>query len=231
MENGKAEKGSQYWLQEFVNDDAKRDVLSNQIISTSPSLIAFGVKNLTWKSPLKKENYYEYRDDFLDALDLDDTRIKDIKNKLSNFWPKNGPQWDGIALTETEKKGIILLEAKAHPAETKSSISASSEISISKIGNSIKNVQSYMGLTVNIEAWTKNHYQLANRISYLYFLNTICQLPTWLVLVNFIDDYTHKPTKLDDWIIHYNESFAQMNINDSSKLLDKIIMIYPAAVS
>ncbi|GAA3328738.1 hypothetical protein GCM10020331_073930 [Ectobacillus funiculus] len=42
-------------------------ILDQHILSNSPSLLAFrdGDTNITWKSPLVEEEYYEYRDDFL----------------------------------------------------------------------------------------------------------------------------------------------------------------------
>jgi len=227
INQGKANKGSRFWLQEFIMDQNKCDCLSNQIISTSASLLAFGVTDLRWKSPLVKDSFYEYRDDFLNALELDSQSKGKIKKARNNFWPKNGPQWDGIALTKSKEKGIVLVEAKSHLGETKSDMGASSKESISKIENAIQNVQSYMGVNVNTKAWTKKNYQLANRISYLYFLNNICELPTWLVLINFIRDTTNEPTELKEWIQHYNEIFEEMNINNNSMLLDRMIMVYP----
>lgn len=144
---GPAEKGSRYWVQEYTEKENKK--LSEIIISSSFSLMSFLDKNLkiTWKSPIKDNNFYEYRDDFLEVLNNKNLTEEAVK-ELRNFWPKNGPQWDGIALAEGKenKKGLLLIEAKAHTGEIKSDIKAVSTQSIDKINKAFNEVQSYMGV-------------------------------------------------------------------------------------
>ena len=58
---------------------------------------------IDWKSPLKADDYAEYRDeDFLRKLRI----LNKIKYSLSVFWPNNGPQWDALGVSEDE---IILV--------------------------------------------------------------------------------------------------------------------------
>lgn len=72
--SGKATQGSRLYLQQYMLNSKEK--LSEMIISASPSLLAF-VENevkIDWKSPLEKTQkgeFYEYRDDFLEVLDLD----------------------------------------------------------------------------------------------------------------------------------------------------------------
>jgi hypothetical protein len=52
-----AEKGSQKWIQKLVND--KPEILNSQICST---LNLPEKENIQWLSPLKNDDYAEYRD-------------------------------------------------------------------------------------------------------------------------------------------------------------------------
>src|SRR5919108_6092154 len=64
-----------------------------------------------WISPLAREDYREYRDDFLSVLGL-----AQYYRALRDFWPLWGPQWDGLALLSGKADtGVLLIEAKAHP--------------------------------------------------------------------------------------------------------------------
>ncbi|MGV8984627.1 WG repeat-containing protein [Clostridium sp.] len=104
LNSGSAIQGSRLYLQEYMVN--AKEELSELIIAASPSLLSFiGSKSeIEWKSPLKKpekpgkEEFYEYRDDFLEVLELKEYIISDAKEKLREFWPKNGPQWDGLAV-------------------------------------------------------------------------------------------------------------------------------------
>ena len=107
-------KGSKLYLQNCINNNP--DKLSEIIISASPSLTAFrgDIKSIYWKSPLVKDKFHEYGDDFLSALELEEGFINEVEEKRSGFWPKNGPQWDGIAIIkiQMEKSGSYLLKQK-----------------------------------------------------------------------------------------------------------------------
>jgi hypothetical protein len=68
--------------------------------------------NIDWKSPLKADDYAEYRDkDFLMRLGIS---VNKMKYPLSDFWPGNDPQWDALGVSDDE---IILVEAKANIPE------------------------------------------------------------------------------------------------------------------
>lgn len=230
---GEADKGSRFSLQYYMKSKDGRNFLSNFIISASPSLLSFLDKNMIidWKSPLPSpesepnEEFYEYRDDFLNIFGFSREKLDEKMKKVREFWPKNGPQWDGLAVVNGigSVKGALLIEAKSHTGETKSTINAC-EDSKKKIVDTFMKVQKKIG--VPERDWTKEFYQLSNRIAYLYLMNYILEIPTWLVLVNFVDDH-YKPTSVKDWLTHYNGLFNKMGINKDMKLLDKIIMVFP----
>lgn len=155
-------------------------------------------------------------------------KCKIIKIYSENSGPQtvpNGMVWQQLALGE---RGVLLIEAKAHPAETKSDSKASYQKSKELISQSFARVQGFMG--IEPLDWSKDFYQLANRIAHLYFFNEILRKPTWLVLVNFINDLSYKPTTLKEWVKHYNNLFAQMGIHHNCRLMDRVIMVYPPAI-
>jgi hypothetical protein len=90
----KAEKGSQKWLQILVNE--KQEFLNSLVCD---SLNFAENESVEWRSPLKSDDYAEYRDQaFLDRLD-----IKLEKEPLNQFWPIRGPQWDALACISSGK--------------------------------------------------------------------------------------------------------------------------------
>ena len=226
LEKGQAVKGSQYWLQQFVNN--RQEELNNLILMSSPSLLTFLGKerSIQWKSPLRETGYQEYRNEF---LELENVR-KGRRIELEKYWPRMGPQWDGYATVAGKdgQKGFVLVEAKAHVNEMKSSIRAKDLDSRFLIGSTMKETMEAMGSRAPIEIWQNRYYQLANRLAYLYILNEKMGIPTWLVLVNFLDDRTHIPTDSLKWVEHYQEVFSEMDMKaESNPLFDRIVTVFP----
>ena len=217
--HGKATKGSQYLLQNHVENQAYQ--LAAEITGRSASLLAFH-GNFEWVSPLKSENYQEYQDDFLDALGL-----SQFNTARAQFWPKRGPQWDGLAKVKRDgQTGYVLIEAKAHPGETQSSTQAQGD-SLKKINASLRATQ--MHLAIKPQDWTQDHYQTANRLAFLYFMNVRLELPTWLAFVNFTDDQTHIPTDLKTFVKHYQDLYQQMGLARATQLMDRVITVFTPA--
>lgn len=201
--NLKAEKGSKFWMQEIANDDLLGAYFKNLLDE----------KNLHWLSPLQIESYKEYQlkepKIFSEVLGLSQ---EDFKEKFS-FWPANQPHWDAIAVS-ADKKILYLFEAKAHIKELLSKIRAGNIKSIEKITNSLHEVfEEISEHSAKFETWTEKYYQLANRFTFLYFMNRMT-LPTIrrtiLVLLNITDDKTYIPTPKEDWMRHYEETFQEM---------------------
>lgn len=93
----------------------------------------------------------------------------------------------------------------------------------------IARTQGFMG--VNGVDWLQGTYQLANRFAFLYFLNQIAKVPTFLVLINFVNDQSNKPTPLFVWRRHYQNIFSSMGLHAETQLLDHVILLYPEAPS
>jgi hypothetical protein len=101
FEQPKAERGSQKCLQCAVNPD--QSLLDSLLL---PKLR--NVKTITWCSPLKNDQYAEYRDaGFLQKIGREDRT-----QELEEFWPQRGPQWDGLAQCDNGSV-TLLVEARA----------------------------------------------------------------------------------------------------------------------
>jgi len=182
-----AKKGSQKWIQKLVND--KPEILNSQIWST----LNFSEKEIIqWFSPLKNDDYAEYRDQaFLKLLD-----VKLEKLPLDEFWPKGGPQWDALGRSLSGK--LFLVEAKSHIQELISTLQAKDKDSIKRILKSLGEVKDYLESKTDFD-WSKCFYQYTNRLAHLYLLrkNGLC---AYLVFVYFINDLQTKgPTTVFEW--------------------------------
>ena len=150
--------------------------------------------NIDWKSPLKADDYAEYRDeDFLKKLGILNTK----KYPLSNFWPDKGPQWDALGVCDDE---IILVEAKASIPEMVSPGTKAGTNSRRKIENSFDEVKKYLSVSVTID-WTGTFYQYVNRIAHLYYLREKNRIKAHLLFIYFINDLSvNGPKTKDEWL-------------------------------
>ncbi|MBU4233498.1 MAG: hypothetical protein KKD99_09050 [Proteobacteria bacterium] len=180
--------GSQKWLQIAVNehsDDFNRAVRRVCGLDESEPII--------WLSPLREDEYAEYRDDtWLRRLS-----IELPKGSLKDFWPPRGPQWDGFGRTRSGK--VILLEAKANIPEIVSSACQASDASKLLIKKSLREVQKFLRVDSAID-WSGKLYQFTNRIAHLYLLREVNGIPAYLVSVYFVGDkQVSGPESVAEW--------------------------------
>jgi len=149
-------------------------------------------EKISWLSPLKEDEFSEYRDkQFLTLLD-----VKPEK-PLEDFWPPGGPQWD--ALGKSNFGNLFLVEAKSHIPELISSSRAENEDSIGLIDKSLEETKKFLNTNVEVD-WSHRFYQYTNRIAHLYFLRVLNKLPAYLVFVYFVNDFEQKgPTSVSEW--------------------------------
>lgn len=179
---GPCAKGSQRWMQLFVNQAP--EVLDEQI----------GLGSIDWRSPLAADEYAEYRDDaFLELLGISLPR-----RSLDSFWPRGGPQWD--ALGRAQSGEVILIEAKAHLNELYSPATGASESSLEIIRTSLTDAARGLGVLPGFD-WSKQFYQYANRLAHAHFLDHVNGVPTKLVFLYFMGDPDMKkgPSKREEW--------------------------------
>lgn len=192
--NARANKGSKFWVQTIINSSMRVD-LESQI----------GLGPITWLSPLRGETYKEYKlneESMLQRLNLSKADF--------NFWPQNQPQWDAIGVAEDGT--IILVEAKAHIEELRSSLGAKSNESLQRITTAMKEVFEIMNHLGNgqFDSWIKKYYQLGNRLTYIEKLNEMPHQKAKLVLLNIVDDPTYESTSKEAWQQHTKAVFKEI---------------------
>lgn len=95
-----------------------------------------------------------------------------ILRDYAEFWPQRGasPTWDAVGvLTHLDIREWILVEAKAHTAELRSTGCAAKEPSRTQIAGAFEEVQRDQG-AVAAEDWMGRFYQYCNRLATLWFL-------------------------------------------------------------
>ena len=168
-------RGSLRWIREFVN--VRPQVLDAAIHEASHGRLATPVQ---WLSPLAADDHREYRDQpFLDRLDISLPR-----RTLADFWPRGGPHWDALGLSNSNEP--VLVEAKGHIAEIISTPSgATAEASRTAIAAALAETAEFLGAKSTCD-WSGTFYQYANRLAHLYLLREVNGIPAWLVNVYFI---------------------------------------------
>jgi hypothetical protein len=182
-------KGSQKWLQEIIN--ICPELLNTRIAEQLPSL---SDNKICWLSPLEEDEFAEYRD----ASFLQRVGLSDLTEELTHFWPKSGPQWDGLGKT-LDGEALILVEAKANVPELISTCGAKAETSLDMISKSLAETQRWLKCQNSLIDWKSGFYQYANRLAHLYFLRRKSSKQAFLVFLYFVDDSTHIPTPRQAW--------------------------------
>jgi len=204
-------QGSEYWIRKLVNSKIKKVKTSlNECI---------GRGNIDWLSPLEDDitgTYKEYR------LNRG-TIAKDLgfeKRLIKNWWPSGSPQpqWDAIG--KTENGTIILVEAKAHIGETRTSCRASDKSKM-KILDSFKLLHKELEAKTDFDEvkdiWLNEYYQTANRLLFLQnlnkyldsdyvnnYFNPLKKSKVLLVFLNFVGT-EYKKTSEKEWNEHTDE--------------------------
>ena len=217
-----ANRGSRRWLQVLVNC---RPGLLDDAISQR---LAEPPGDIGWRSPLVDDHYAEYRDQsFLDRLAGSLLLPPPGKPQcaLADFWPRFGPQWDGLAVTD--KGQILLVEAKAHIAEMVTAPSqARGESARQKIQDSLRAVKSFVNSKSPAD-WSTSFYQYANRLAHLYWLRELNGHDAYLVNLFLVNDRDmNGPESVAEWqaAIRLQEVF--LGVRQSSYALDPWVGAY-----
>ena len=150
-------------------------------------------REIEWISPLKEDDYAEYRDkSFVERLGIDSLIVP-----LSDFWPNRGPQWD--ALGRGNEQDVFLVEAKANIPEVVSPASGAKGKSLELIQRSLAETRSYLEVNNKVD-WSGQYYQYTNRLAHLYFLRVVNNIPAYLIFVYFINDHSvNGPKTIAEW--------------------------------
>ena len=178
-----ANRGSRRWLQVLVN--CRPELLNDAIAQRLAEL----PEDVDWRSPLLEDHYAEYRDQsFLDRLAGSLYYRAPVlpQRDLSDFWPRFGPQWDGLAVTDRGQ--IILVEAKAHiPEMVTAPAQARGESALLKIQESLGRVKAFVNSKAPVD-WSTSFYQYANRLAHLYWIREVNGHDAYLVNLFLVND-------------------------------------------
>jgi hypothetical protein len=175
-------RGSKLRIAQWVND--RPLLLDRRLRDVSPTLDDFVEERpLEWLSPLHARDYREHADDLWRALRLPGpTPVED------RFWPRRGPNWDAVARADGPmSRGLVLIEAKSHTDEVASSCTAKDSGSLATIERAFAATKRYVDVPPDAD-WLRGHYQVANRLAFLYYLRARRSIPTWLAFVYFTGD-------------------------------------------
>jgi hypothetical protein len=214
-EQDQALRGSQKWLQTLINE---RPEVIDRVLTNLLGL-AKG-EQVHWLSPLKDDDYAEYRDqEFITRLGITLERVP-----LASFWPRFGPAWD--ALAKTDRGDLILVEAKAHISELVSDPTGASGSSLAKIQESLDATKRFLGSRSDAD-WDTCLYQYTNRLAHLYLLRELNALPAYLLFLYFInDEEMGGPSTQSEWegAIHLLESF--LGIRRPHRLVKYVLHVF-----
>lgn len=151
-------RGSLKWMQRLAQSPTT--ALDEQLHAAG---VLQWTDRLEWRSPLQSDEWAEYRD----AAFLKKVGLERLTSSLAAFWPKRGPQWDGLAVAADGS--VFLFEAKAHLREMSSTCQAGSDNSRRLISKALATTKAAYGVPESSD-WQSGFYQYANRLAHLYFL-------------------------------------------------------------
>jgi len=124
--------------------------------------------------------------------------LERLKPKLSSFWPKGGPVWDGLGVN-VDTKERFLVEAKAHIPELVSSPSGAKGASLLQIRTQLTRLKRALGSGAPAD-WSGTFYQYANRLAFLSWLRDNGEL-AFLVSIYFTNapDVPKPPPTKEQW--------------------------------
>ena len=155
----------------------------------------------------------------------------EVINRWKRFWPQTGSSqnWDAVGKIDYgDHFEWLLVEAKAHLKEVRSSCRAKSQKSIDIIKSAMqKTIYSFCNDRTSVEDWFSPYYRYANRLASLHFLMKECDLvmPAHLLFIYFYGDYRPDnmcPQKEDDWHQIIEDMEAWLGIDKSGELNKRV---------
>lgn len=156
--------------------------------------------------------------------------IPNLKARWQEFWPtgKGIHNWDAVGwIGEEPHLELLLLEAKAHVAELKSSCGAKNPNSVQKIDRAMDKAKEFLCADPKAD-WKHGYYQTANRVATLHFL-TEEGIAARLLFVYFLGDNESNsrqcPRTEEEWNPAINAQWKDLGAS-SDGLPDRIHKLF-----
>lgn len=206
-------KGSRLRMCEWVNEHPEQ---FESHFAEWPSLQAFrSGEPLRWLVP-QRPLCREVRDGLWKLA-----KLPGDSPQAAGWWPPRGPVWDGVALVPGSR-GVLLVEAKSHLSELKSSGTTAQGDRLELIETSLRTLKRRLGVPLDTP-WTKRYYQLANRLAYLWFMRER-GIDAWMLSVYFTGDHFEPagnrvfPKDAAGWKSAINDAYAALSLPSSHPL-------------
>jgi hypothetical protein len=153
------------------------------------------------------------------------------------FWPWSGnvPNWDAVGrITTKRREEWLLVEAKAHVAETHSSCGAKAAGGLDQIIRAFGETKRALGVSPDRD-WLTGHYQYCNRITSLHFL-VAHSVPARLLFIYFTGDESDPPTRVcpqndHEWLDTLKRQADHVGLPRNHLLADRIHTLFlPVAI-
>ncbi len=172
----------------------------------------------------------------LDFLDPDTGVISAWKN----FWPQTGsaPNWDSIGLLQSQSHvEFLLVEAKAHVSELKTSCAATEDGGLPGIREALAETIKANRFEVAPEKWLSPYYQYANRLAHLHFL-VQHNISARLVFIYFLGDHwpdrttppdrtpVFCPKNEQEWRPYLQPMYHHLGLSGASELEKRVHSVF-----
>jgi len=162
-----------------------------------------------------------------------------VRDAWGRYWPSSGnpPNWDAVGKLSSDAGADewLLVEAKAYVAEfTQSRECGAGDASRTRIADALRKTIEAVGARPanGPDTWMETgHYQLANRLAFLHFMNRIPKTPkpARLLMVYFLKD-EHRgwqcPSTAAEWRGVISKTYAEMGIPAEHGYKDRVRYLF-----
>lgn len=182
---------------------------------------------ITWVSPRENDAF------MLDGVKmLERIGVKGERSRaaLDAFWPDAGPPWSALAQVHGPfGAGAVMVWSASSLADiaTKGMAGVEGAEATLMVARAMSNTRRYLSVPTDTEPWATSYSAVAERLAWLWFLQTRLNLPTWMVFLGFSGD-TAVPAEqridFGNWYSWLEEIFEDLGIPGGHALEDRIII-------
>lgn len=147
-----------------------------------------------------------------------------------SFWPQTGnvPNWDAVGVAEIGgREEWLLVEAKAHVGELRSSCGAQPDGGLPKIRRALDATKAALGVDA-CHDWLHPYYQCANRVAVLSFLLSH-SISARLLFIYFLGDRNQGqvcPARKEEWDKPLRDMAVHLGLQGQTELEQRIQRVF-----